>query len=47
MALAILRDVNHSALRRANREVAAQLATPAESAATAADLLEEAVRLGH
>jgi UDP:flavonoid glycosyltransferase YjiC (YdhE family) len=28
------------------REVAAQMATPAESAATAADLLEEAVRLG-
>jgi UDP:flavonoid glycosyltransferase YjiC (YdhE family) len=28
------------------REVAAQLATPAESAAAAADLLEEAVRLG-
>ena len=28
------------------REVAAQMATPAESAATAADYLEEAVRLG-
>ena len=28
------------------REVAAQMATPAESAATAADLLEDAVRLG-
>jgi UDP:flavonoid glycosyltransferase YjiC (YdhE family) len=28
------------------REVAAQMAAPAESAATAADLLEEAVRLG-
>jgi UDP:flavonoid glycosyltransferase YjiC (YdhE family) len=28
------------------REVAAQMSTPAESAATAADLLEEAVRLG-
>jgi UDP:flavonoid glycosyltransferase YjiC (YdhE family) len=29
------------------REVAAQMATPAESAAAAADLLEEAARLGH
>jgi UDP:flavonoid glycosyltransferase YjiC (YdhE family) len=28
------------------REVAAQMKTPAESAASAADLLEEAVRLG-
>jgi UDP:flavonoid glycosyltransferase YjiC (YdhE family) len=28
------------------REVAAQMATPAESVTTAADLMEEAVRLG-
>ena len=44
--LADLRSILTPGCVARTREVAAQMATPAESAATAADLLEDAVRLG-